>query len=143
MSEIIERLLEFSQNHLLLVGAFLLVLLAWVFYETRRAAGNGVTSSEATQLINREDAVVLDIREDKEFKAGHIAGAQHIPQSKLDDRMNELGKAKNKPVIIVCKHGQSSGVAQAKLAKAGFERALKLNGGIGQWQADGLPVVKK
>ncbi|WP_344703739.1 rhodanese-like domain-containing protein [Halomonas cibimaris] len=139
----IERLLEFAQNHLLLVGGFFAVLLAWLAYEARRAASNGVTPGEATQLINREDAVVLDIREDKEFRAGHIAGARHIPQSKLDERINELDKAKSKPVIVVCKHGQSSGVAQAKLAKAGFERALKLSGGMAQWQADGLPVVKK
>ncbi|MDN6315613.1 MAG: rhodanese-like domain-containing protein [Halomonas sp.] len=139
----IDQLFEFAQNHMLLVGAFLLVLLAWLVYETRSAASNGVGSGEATHLINREDAVVLDIREDKDFKAGHIAGARHIPQSKLDERMHELDKVKDKPVVIVCKHGQSSGVAQAKLAKAGFARALKLKGGMAQWQADSLPVVKK
>ncbi|SHM26622.1 rhodanese-like domain-containing protein [Vreelandella subglaciescola] len=139
----IDQLLEFAQNHMLLVGAFAVALLAWLFYETRSAEKHSVSSGEATHLINREDAVVLDIREDKEFKTGHIAGARHIPQSKLDDRMNELDKVKDKPVIIVCKHGQSSGVAQAKLDKAGFERALKLKGGMGQWQADSLPVVKK
>ena len=57
--------------------------------------------------------------------------------------MNELVKVKSQPIIVVCKHGQSSGAAQAKLAKAGFERAMKLRGGMMQWQADGLPVVKK
>ena len=139
----IDQLFEFVPNHPLLVGAFLLVLTAWLVYEMRSASSNGVTSTEATQLINREDAVVLDLRESKDYKAGHIAGALNIPQSNLDSRMNELEKHKGKPVIVVCKHGQSSGAVQAKLAKAGFERAVKLKGGMTQWQSDGLPMVKK
>ena len=139
----IDQLFEFVMNHPLLVGAFLLVLIAWIVYETRSASSNAVSSTQATQLINREDAVVLDIRESKDFKAGHIAGARNIPQSSLDSRMNELDKVKAQPIIVVCKHGQSSGAAQAKLVKAGFERAMKLRGGMMQWQADGLPVVKK
>ncbi|MBE0462204.1 rhodanese-like domain-containing protein [Halomonas sp. AOP43-A1-21] len=139
----IDQLLEFVQNHPLLVGAFLLVLVAWLIYETRSASTNAVTSTQATQLINREDAVVLDIRETKDFKAGHIAGARNIPQSNIDSRMSELNKVKNQPIIVVCKQGQSSGVAQTKLAKAGFERVFKLKGGMAQWQADSLPVVKK
>ncbi|HCR98178.1 MULTISPECIES: rhodanese-like domain-containing protein [Halomonas] len=139
----IDQLFEFVQNHPLLVGAFLLVLVAWLIYETRSASTNAVTSTQATQLINREDAVVLDIRESKDFKAGHIAGARNIPHNKLDNRMNELDKVKNQPIIVVCKHGQSAGAVQAKLAKAGFERVTKLKGGMAQWQADSLPVVKK
>ncbi|CAM3373503.1 rhodanese-like domain-containing protein [Halomonas lysinitropha] len=139
----IDQLFEFVQNHPLLVGAFLLVLIAWITYEVRNSSSGGVTSGEATQLINREDAVVLDLREAGEFKAGHIAGARNIPQSKLDERMRELEKDKSKPIIVACKHGQSSGVAQAKLTKAGFGRVFKLKGGMAQWQADGLPVVKK
>lgn len=139
----IDQLFEFVQNHPLLVGAFLLVLTAWLAYEVRNSAASGVTSGQATQLINREDAVVLDIREAGDFKAGHIAGARNIPQSKLESRLNELDKVKDKPIIVACKHGQSSGIALAKLSKAGFERAVKLKGGMAQWQADGLPVVKK
>ncbi|XKE45585.1 rhodanese-like domain-containing protein [Halomonas organivorans] len=139
----IDQLFEFVQNHPLLVGAFVLVLVAWIAYEIRNSSASGVTTGEATQLVNREDAVVLDIREAGDFKAGHIAGARNIPQSRLDDRMGELEKFKSKPIIVVCKHGQSSGVALAKLTKAGFERVLKLKGGMSQWQADNLPVVKK
>lgn len=139
----IEQIIEFAMNHPLLVGAFVLVLLAWAAYEIRNSQTGGVSSSEATQLINREDAVVLDIRDAKDFKTGHIAGSRNIPQSNLDERMSELNKLKSKPVIVVCKHGQGSGAAQAKLTKAGFERALKLRGGMVQWQADSLPLVRK
>ncbi|QTP57261.1 rhodanese-like domain-containing protein [Billgrantia antri] len=139
----IDQLFEFVQNHPLLVGAFLLVLTAWIAYEARNSASSGVSSSQATQLINREDAVILDTREAGDFKAGHIAGARNIPQSRIDERVGELEKVKDKPVIVVCKSGQASGITVAKLAKAGFSRVYKLKGGMMQWQADGLPVVKK
>ncbi|WP_416138677.1 rhodanese-like domain-containing protein [Halomonas sp. HK25] len=139
----IDQLFEFMQNHPLLVGAFLLVLTAWILYEVRNSSANGVTSSEATQLINREDAVVVDTRDADAFKAGHIAGARHIPQSRIDERQGELQKVKEKPIIVVCKSGQTSGMTVAKLAKAGYPRVLKLKGGMMQWQADGLPVVRK
>jgi rhodanese-related sulfurtransferase len=139
----IDQLFEFVQNHPLLVGAFLMVLTAWILYEVRNSTANGVSASEATQLINREDAVVVDTREAGDFKAGHIAGARNIPQSRIDERMGELEKVKEKPIIVVCKSGQASGMTVAKLAKAGYPRVLKLKGGMMQWQADGLPVVRK
>lgn len=138
----IDQLFEFVQNHPLLVGAFLIVLAGWLAYEFKRG-NHGVDSSQATALVNREDAVVVDIRDANDFKAGHIAGARNIPQSRLDERLGELEKFKDKPVIVVCKHGQSSGIAVAKLTKAGFARVVKLKGGMSQWQADNLPVVRK
>jgi len=139
----IDQLFEFVQNHPLLVAAFAAVLTAWLIYELRSANTGGVTASEATTLINREDAVIVDIRDKNDFKAGHIAGARNIPQSSIDSRINELDKFKSTPIIVVCKHGQSAGAVHAKLVKAGFERVLKLKGGMTQWQADSLPVVKK
>ncbi|QEM83630.1 rhodanese-like domain-containing protein [Halomonas binhaiensis] len=139
----IDQLFEFVQNHPVLVAAFLAVLTAWLLYELRNANAGGVTPNEATLLVNREDAVILDIRDKNDFKAGHIAGARNVPQSSLDDRMAELDKLKSKPIVVVCKHGQSSGAVQAKLKKAGFEKVLKLKGGMTQWQADSLPIVKK
>ena len=87
--------------------------------------------------------MVVDTRDAGDFKAGHIAGARNIPQSRIDERLSELEKVKEKPIIIVCKSGQSAGMTVAKLAKAGYPRVLKLKGGMLQWQADGLPVVRK
>ncbi|WP_136064953.1 rhodanese-like domain-containing protein [Modicisalibacter radicis] len=138
----IDQLFEFVQNHPLLVGAFVAVLAAWLAYEAK-TGNHGVDTGEATKLINRDDAVILDIRDPKEFKAGRIAGARNIPQGKLDERLGELDKFKDKPIVVVCKQGQSSGAAVTKLTQAGFARALKLKGGMAQWQADNMPVVKK
>lgn len=138
----IDQLFEFVQNHLLLSGAFLVVLVAWIAYELKNSS-NGVSPSEATALVNREDGLFLDIREVKDFKAGHIAGARNIPQGRLNDRLKELEAFKEKPVVVVCKHGQSSGAAVSQLTQAGFTRATKLKGGMTQWQSDELPVVRK
>ncbi|MCX2523993.1 rhodanese-like domain-containing protein [Larsenimonas rhizosphaerae] len=139
----IDQFLEFAQNHLVLVSVFALILLAWLAFEAKRNGEGGVTSGEATRLINREDAAVVDIREPKEFKTGHIAGAVNIPAGKLDSRMYELDKHKDKPVIVVCKSGQTAGQSMTQLKAAGFSRAAKLKGGMSQWQADELPVVRR
>lgn len=139
----IDQLLEFAQNHPLLVGAFVVVLLAWLAFESRRSATGGVSSGEATSLINREDAMVLDIREIKEFKAGHIAGAINVPADKLDNNMQRLEKHKEKPIIVVDKMGQHSGAVVTKLNKAGYSGARRLKGGHSQWVADSLPVVTR
>ncbi len=136
-----DRFLEFATHHPLLVGAFVVVLLVWALYEARRSGANAVSSSEATHLINREDAQIVDLREAKEFKAGYIAGAINIPNGKLDSRINELEKFKDRPVILVCKAGQQASAAALKLEKAGFSKVKRLRGGMAQWQADDLPTV--
>lgn len=139
----IDQLFEFVENHPLLVSAFLVVLLAWLAFEAKRGGASGVSTTETTSLINREDGVVIDIRESNEFKAGHIAGAKNIPQSRLKDRLPQIEKHKDTPVIVVCKQGQTSSAAVTELSQAGFSRVYKLKGGMAQWQADGLPVVRR
>lgn len=139
----IDQLFEFIENHPLLAGAFLIVLLAWLAFEAKRGSASGVSTSEATTLINREDGVVVDIRESNEFKAGHIAGAKNVPQARLKERLSQLEKFKDKPVIVVCKQGQTAAAAVTELSQAGFSRVYKLKGGMAQWQADSLPVVKR
>ncbi|WP_110649010.1 rhodanese-like domain-containing protein [Salinicola peritrichatus] len=139
----IDQLFEFIENHPLLVSAFLVVLLAWLAFEAKRGSASGVSTGEATSLINREDGVVIDIRDSGEFKAGHIAGAKNIPQARLKERLTQLDKFKEQPIIVVCKQGQAAGAAVTELSQAGFSRVYKLKGGMAQWQADNLPVVKR
>ena len=116
----IDQLFEFVENHPLLVSAFLVVLLAWLAFEAKRGSASGVSTSEATTLINREDG-----------------------QARLKERLGQLEKHKDQPVVVVCKHGQSSAAAVTELSQAGFSRVYKLKGGMAQWQADSLPVVKR
>lgn len=138
-----DQYIEFATRHPFLVAPFVAVLLVWGLYEARRSSANVVSSGEATALINREDAQVIDLRNAKEFKTGYISGAINVPNDNLDSRLTELEKYKEKPVILVCKSGQSSAAAAAKLEKAGFAKVKRLRGGIAQWQADDLPTVKK
>ena len=108
----------------------------------RGRTGGGLSPVEATLLINRENAVVLDVRDAAEFATGHIPNARNIPFAELDGRIGELNKFKNKPVVLVCQSGSRSGKALAALTKAGFEKAQSLGGGLAGWQKDGHPLVK-
>ncbi|SFX39325.1 rhodanese-like domain-containing protein [Marinospirillum alkaliphilum] len=137
-----EQIIEFSLNHPLLVSAFVILLVLVIFNETRGAT-TGVTTSEAVRLMNRDEAIAVDIRDRKDFAAGHITGAINIPLANLDKRMDELDKYKDKKVLVVCRMGNSATLAVAKLQKAGYKGALRLKGGMMQWQTDSMPVVKK
>ena len=99
--------------------------------------------AEATMLINREDAVVLDVRETNEFQTGHIVNSVHIPQGFLKDRLNELDKHKTKPIVVACRSGHRSGQACSLLKKNGYENIYNLSGGVMAWESANLPLQKK
>ena len=100
----------------------------------------GVT--EAVMLINRKDAVVLDVRGDTEFAGGHITNARHIPEKQLEERIKELERFKNKPVIVSCGTGRRSAAVAESLRKQGFADVVALRGGIGAWLQAGMPLEK-
>ncbi|QUX90538.1 rhodanese-like domain-containing protein [Marinomonas sp. A3A] len=135
------QLIEFSINHWEMVAVFLAILATLLFVESKGGA-QGLTPSAATNLMNSEDAVVVDIRPEKEFSTGHITGALNIPATKMKDSMNRLEKHKDAPIIIVCKSGVTSGASAKDLKKAGFGKVYKLQGGIAEWQSSNLPLVK-
>lgn len=136
-----ERFFEFLSNHPFLVGTFLLLLVLFIRNETRRG-GRSVSPQQLVDMVNREDALVLDIRERKEFQAGHIVDSVNVPYSSLESRLDELKKHKERPVVVVCKMGQTAGAAGTLLRKQGFENVSRLTGGIAEWRNQSLPVVK-
>ncbi|MEH6577456.1 MAG: rhodanese-like domain-containing protein [Amphritea sp.] len=136
-----EQLIEFATNHYLLIAAWVLTLVMLLWAEQRKG-GKSVDTHEATRMINKENAVVLDIRPKKEFATGHITKATHIPVTELDTRITELEKHKQKPIIVVCNMGQTAGSATKKLMAAGFENVVRLSGGMTEWKAQSLPVIK-
>lgn len=135
-------LVEFLLEQYLLVGAGLAVLAILLRYEASKA-GESIGVSQLSMLMNKEDGVVLDIRDGSDFKNGHIVESKHIPYRELVKRIAELNDHKDKPVIVVCKMGQSASPASKQLRAAGFSRVYKLSGGISEWQAASLPLVKK
>lgn len=114
--------------------------LVWPLFQ-RRVGGPTVGTLEATQLINK-GAVVLDVRTTEEFAAGHIASARNIPLPQLADRLVDVAKNKDTPVVVVCASGARSATAAAQLRKAGHTQVVNLQGGLGAWQSAGLPVGK-
>lgn len=139
-----DKLPEFIANHPILVLAFTGLVAALIFTEiARRFRGfKQAGPSLATQLINRENASVIDVSPAADFQNGHIVNARNIPLSQLDGDSKTLAKLKGKPVIVCCRAGQTSAQACAKLVKAGFESVYQLTGGIAAWKAENLPVVK-
>ncbi len=135
-----DRVIEFTLNHPYLVGSFVALLTAFIVLETRRG-GKSVSPQQLTNLVNRENALVLDVREAKEFREGHITGSKNIPFAQLQSKLGELEKSKETPVILVCKMGQHAGAAGRILSTAGFKDVRRLSGGVSGWKADGLPLV--
>lgn len=117
-------------------------VLVWPLISRRISGAAEVGPMEAVQLINRKDAVIIDLREPGEFGGGHAPNARNIPQGQLDKRLGELEKFKNRPIILVCQTGGRSHVATAQLKKAGLAEVLVLAGGINAWQQANLPVEK-
>lgn len=135
------QIIEFTNNHPLLVAGTFLMLIAVLTYELRlrgRAVFE-VTPTQAVRLIN-QGARVVDVREQAAFDAGHIAEALHMPAAGLTEAAGRKLK-KNKPVVLVCDAGNASGRCVEPLRKAGFESAFSLQGGLAAWQRDNLPVV--
>jgi rhodanese-related sulfurtransferase len=135
------QLFEFVGNHPILVGIFAVLLTLFIRNETQRG-GRGVSPQELVNLVNKEGAVVIDVRDSKEFAAGHIVDAVNVPHTLLEGRLAELEKYKEKPVTIVCKMGQHAGTAGTMLRKAGFASVSRLTGGMTEWRNQNLPVVK-
>jgi rhodanese-related sulfurtransferase len=101
---------------------------------------HNLTILQATQLINKGNALIVDVRAPEEFAAGHLRSAKNIPLRELAARINELDKSK--PVLVVCTAGVQSVKGAVQLAQAGFAEVYSLDGGFGAWQAQGLPVAK-
>lgn len=137
-----DRLLEFTGNHMLLVLALMISFFVVVFSELRRKASGlvNVEATEAVRLIN-SNAVVIDLRSVDAFSKGHIVNARNIPSDELDAKMNKLGALKSKAIVAVCDAGIASTKAVNMLRSAGFESVYGLKGGMAGWTQAGLPVV--
>lgn len=117
-------------------------MLVWPLIQGRLSAVREVGPMEATALINRRNAVMLDVRETKEHEGGRIRDAVHLPQSQLAGRGQELKKLTARPVIAYCERGQRSRMAAGTLTKLGFAEVYTLRGGLRAWREAGLPVEK-
>ena len=117
------------------------LLLLWSLVSQRGI--KEIDTRVAVQLINYQDALVLDVRDDSEYAAGHLPNSKHVPSEKIEERWIELQKFKEKPVVVIYRGGVRSSHASMVLKKNGFAQVFNLMGGIDAWKRANLPIVKR
>lgn len=118
------------------------LMLLWSIFGNRIRGIKEVDCPAALQLINHKNALVLDVREDSEYNMGHVLNSRHIPLGKLKERIGELEKYREQPIVLVCRSGSRSGTACSILDKNGFAQTYNLAGGVAAWQKANLPLEK-
>ncbi len=133
-----------SHNWMLIIAlVVILVMLFFNLFGSKLRGYEVIGPIESVSLINHENAVILDVRENNEYHNGHILNSIHIPQGNLPNRITELEKYKTKPIIVGCRSGHRSAHACALLKKQGFETVYNLKGGVMAWQNASLPLTRK
>lgn len=135
---------QFLQNNLIMVSIALFsgFMLFWSFFGNRIRGIKEMDTVNAMNLINRSNALVLDVREQSEYDAGHIINSRLISMSNLKERVGELEKYRERPIVVVCRSGTRSAPATAFLNKQGFAQVHVLSGGVMAWQKANLPLEK-
>ena len=118
------------------------VMLFWPEISRLVGGASEIGTLEATRLMNQGTTLILDIRDGKQFASGHLPRARHIPLGELSKRVEEIGKYKDKPVIVTCGNGSRAASASRFLRKAGFNSVYKLKGGLAAWEQASLPVER-
>jgi rhodanese-related sulfurtransferase len=132
--------LEFLAQQWILAAALSVVIVMLFMHETRKS-GPSLSPQKAINMVNAQQGVFLDLRDAADYKQGHIVDAVHIPSARLGERMAELEKYRNKPIILVCKMGQQASAAGKQLKGNNFEQVYKMTGGMMEWSNLQLPTV--
>jgi len=140
-----DQIITFAMSQPLLSGAWLVIVLLIVVLtiKIQMSPIKQLSTQQMTFLINRESGVVVDTRNEKDFKAGHIVDALHLSNEKVSKNgFVSLEKHKDDPIIVVCSAGMTATKLANDLAKAGYSRVNILKGGMSAWLSAGLPVTK-
>lgn len=136
--------LEFlTENWFLVAAAVAVLAMLGMTYATQMIYKiKTVNAAQAIGLINRDDAVVVDVCEPKEFQTGHVPNAINMPLTKLSSNIGALSKYKDKPIVVACRSGNRSMKGAIALKKGGFDNVYTLSGGLAGWQKDNLPIER-
>lgn len=132
--------LAFISQEWLLVTTLIVLFYLYAWRE-RIKSGRPVGPHEVTRLVNEGNALLVDLRDSSEFKAGHIFGSLNITHAKLVKDAADLADHKSKTIVLIDKMGQHAGAVGRFLGREGFD-VRRLGGGIVEWQAQNLPLVK-
>lgn len=144
MNDFLHKLPDFLNRHWALALLFVIVLIGLIVTEIKRLTRKfkEITPAALTQLMNRENALVVDISPLADFEKGHIPGARHVAMSQFDPEHKDLAKVKDMPVVVVCRSGVTAQRAAHRLVKAGFQRVSILGHGMAAWRQADLPMNK-
>lgn len=134
-------LLRIENLPFVIAAVFSSLMLLWTGVAQRGV--KEIDARAAVQLINHQDAVVLDVRDDSDYAEGHLPNSKHIPTEKIEDRWTELQKFKEHPIVVIYRGGVRSGRVSSVLKKNGFTQVHNLMGGIDAWKRANLPIVKR
>ncbi|EIF0627419.1 rhodanese-like domain-containing protein [Salmonella enterica] len=140
-----QEIMQFVGRHPILSIAWIVLLVAVLFttFKGLTSKVKVITRGEATRLINKEDAIVVDLRQRDDFRKGHIAGATNLLPSEIKaNNVGELEKHKDKPIIVVDGSGMQCQESANALTKAGFEKVFVLKEGVAGWSGENLPLVR-
>ena len=133
-----------SEGYNLLYLAGMIVsgtILIWPLFSRLLTLGKEIGTLEATQLINK-NALVIDVREAKEFAEGHILNAKNVPIADLEKRTGEFKKYLEKPIIISADTSAQANTAIKILTQKEFTQLYQLKGGLASWRQANLPIEK-
>jgi rhodanese-related sulfurtransferase len=135
---------EFFKQNTVYIGLAVGSGVALLWPLLKRSAGGvpNISATEAVLLMNRSKPLILDVRDEAEFAAGHIQGAKHIPAAELANRLKEIEKFKDKPVLVHCQKGMRAKSACSILRAQQFSQLQNLEGGLDSWIEAKLPLVK-
>ncbi len=132
-----ERWFEFMGNHPFLFGLLAVLIVLFFVFEGQRS-GRKISAQSLGILVKAKNAMLIDLRDGKDFREGHVSGSRNIPYSQIASHTEEL-KASDRPLVFICNMGQVAGSA---LQQVGHADSYRLDGGISNWKAQGLPLVK-
>ena len=112
-------------------------------YSEMNKGGKKIEPNELTRLVNKENAILIDLRKKEDYENGHITTALNYPHQEFDNYMFKLDKFKESPIILVCEMGRNSANIGEKLKKAKFKETFRLNGGMMTWTQENLPIIQK
>ena len=131
----------FISQNFIAVTLLLLSLIALIVYEGRKG-GKKLSPGEATRKINKENALVVDLRSSQEFSSGHKASSINVQDDKLEQHLITKRHPKETPVVLVCKTGVASKKSGISLMKAGYLDINVVSGGMMTWEGNGMPLSK-
>jgi rhodanese-related sulfurtransferase len=134
------NIVNFIWDNVFLICVILYCIGALLWPRIRR--GSRISHTVATTMINKGKAAIIDIRDQKEYRSGHLLNAIHVPYDSLEARIPRIEKLKSQPVIVVCEDGKRSRTAADMLRKSGFTQVFSLDGGMSEWKTNSLPVTQ-